>query len=82
MQVFTGPQWLLELFQGHKNEKGTAMINPVFDKYDRPVLGVKVLQDPEWKGMGSVTSPEGVTGPITDFIEFITYEPKEEEDLT
>lgn len=81
MQVFTGPQWLLEKFQGHENEKGTAMISPVFDKYDRPVLGIMVLQDPEWQGMRDVTSPEGVSGPITDFIEFIPYEPKEEEGM-
>lgn len=77
MQVFTGPQWLYNMFDGFHNAKGTAVLRPVLDKQNRPVLGVFVLQDPTWLGIGQVTSPEGVTGPITDFIQFMEYEPKE-----
>lgn len=86
MQVFTGPQWLYDMFEGFENSKGTAIIKPVLDNKDRPVLGVFVLQDPTWAGIGQVTAPpgevdEGITKPILDWIKFMEYERKPVSDI-
>lgn len=77
MKVITGPNWLFDLYNGYKNEKGTAEIKPVLDKYDRPILGMSVLKDPDFEHIEKVTSTDGETRHVREFLEIIDFEPKE-----
>ncbi len=78
MKVFTGYEWLFKMFKGYRNEKKTAYINPSRDAQGRPVIGLSLLNDPDFSLDLVVQSPEGEERTILDWLEEIDYEPREE----
>ena len=48
IRVFTGPEWLMQMFNGHQNEEGTARIEIVRDANGLPIIGTTVAIDPNW----------------------------------
>jgi hypothetical protein len=76
IKVFTGPTWLFEAFNGYRNTQGTAMIVPVFDAQERPIIGTSILNDTTWNLQLPVTSPDNITKPLIEWLTLIDYEPK------
>jgi hypothetical protein len=78
MKVLTGPEWLFEMFNGIKNPKGTAMIQPARDAKNRPIIGHSVLNDPDWDYLTGtkLTDPNNPndTRVIGDWLIEIDYE--------
>jgi hypothetical protein len=85
MKVYTGDNWLMHAFNGFRNEQDTARIEIISDKYDRPIIGASITNDPTWNMQLPVTNPHtNETKPLIDWLTLIDYEPKEitEEDGT
>ena len=77
MKVLTGPEWLFEQMNNLPNEKLTALLKPVRDKNNRPIIATSVLNDPDWEFLEKITSPQGATKHIREWLSLIDYEPKE-----
>jgi hypothetical protein len=78
IQVYTGDNWLMHAFNGYRNEQDTARIEIIFDKYDRPIIGTSITNDPTWNMQLPVTNPHtNETRPLIEWLELIDYEPKE-----
>ena len=74
MKVFTGETWLFEIFNGYRNEQGTAMIVPILDIYDRPIIGKSILTDPTWNLQLPVTNPHtNETKPLIQWLIEVDY---------
>lgn len=58
IKVFTGPDWLFQMFDGFTNPKGTALIKPVIDPYGTPIIGKQVLDDPDWDFIDAQLIPD------------------------
>ena len=43
LKVITGHKWLFEMFNGTKNKKGTAILEPVIDPDGNPIIGKQIL---------------------------------------
>jgi len=85
IKVFTGPIWLMHAFNGYRNAQGTARIEIIFDKYDRPIIGTSIATDPTWNmQLPVINALTNETKPLIEWLELIDYEPKEitEEDGT
>lgn len=54
IDVFTGPEWLFNHFNEYTNPNGTAMIKPIIDPDGDPIIGTKVLDDPDWDFLDDV----------------------------
>lgn len=59
LKVFTGPLWLFEMFNGYRNEKGTAELKPVIDPDGNPIIGKQVLEDPTWDTIPNASNING-----------------------
>ena len=66
--VFTGPQFLFEMFNGAFNQAGTAQIKPNFDAYGRPIVGTQILKDPDWDYLDSVLIPMPTNTAVKKYI--------------
>lgn len=78
--VYTAPLWLFEMFNGYRNNKNTAMIKPILDANDTPIIGKSIIDDITWDLHTEVTSPDGETKQLVKWLIEIPYTPKE--DLT
>jgi len=47
-KVLTGPQWLFDLYKGFKNDKGTAIIQPIIDPDGVPIIGTSILNSQDF----------------------------------
>ena len=75
----------MHAFNGYRNAQGTARIEIIFDKYDRPIIGTSIATDPTWNmQLPVINALTNETKPLIEWLELIDYEPKEitEEDGT
>lgn len=68
LTVFTGPQWLFEMFNGYTNKKGTAQIIPVIDPDGKPIINKNIANDPTWNLNDMVNGK-----PIIEWLEEVPY---------
>ena len=54
IDVLTGPDWLYDMMNGYKNEKGTAELKPQKDPDGDYIISMNVLNDPDWQHLGQM----------------------------
>lgn len=69
IDVLTGPTWLFESFKDFTHPlKPTAKLKPSIDPDGDPIIGMQVLTDPDWEFISEVSSPDGETLKVRDFL--------------
>ena len=76
IDVYTGPMWLFEMFNEFKHPSKPSMLKPVIDPDGDPIIGIQVLEDPDWDYLEGV---EVFSKLIRDHITIKKYKYVEEE---
>ena len=71
LTVYTAPMWLYEMFNGYRNDKGTAELRPVIDPDGNPIIGKQVLDDPDWDNIPNAANINGK--PLREWLTEIPY---------
>lgn len=70
IDVLTGPNWLFEQFKDLQHPTKNAKIHPTIDPDGDPIVGMSVLDDPDWDFIGEnlIESPDGEKKNIREWL--------------
>lgn len=82
LKRLTGPNWLMQMFNGFVNENKTATIEIEIDPNGTPIISCNILKDPDFNVDIEIINPETgkPTTPRAELVE-IPYVYLEEEEI-
>ena len=73
IEVYTGPEWLMQYYQGYTSDSGRSMVVIGRDSLNRPYIGKTIATDPVWNLSVQVTNPYTQEArPLLSWLELIT----------